>query len=310
MNRTWESLYSKNGLAAKYIAKELIPVENGNRIPRVSDFCEKLSLGRGTVQGAIKLLEELNAIELESRGHLGTFLLNKDVSVLLEIAGVGPLVGVMPLPYSRKYEGIATGIVEVFDSLDKRVSLAYMRGASNRIEALKTRRYDFAIVSKMAAEEAVKKNRGLEIIKTFGPGSYVSAHRIFFSDPAKMKIEPGMRIGIDQSSPDQARITTYECQGVDVQFIDVNYMQLFEMLQRKELDAAVWNVDEVRSVETFHSAGFQSTQARKLASQTSEAAIIVDGERHEVKEQMELLDVTRVREIQKLVEDGSQFPRY
>lgn len=310
MSRMWERLYSKNGLAAKYIAKELIAIENGKRIPRVSDFCERLSLGRGTVQGALKLLEQMDAIELESRGHLGTYLLNKDVTVLLEIAGVGPLVGVMPLPYSKKYEGLATGIVDAFEDHNKRISFAYMRGANSRLEALKTGRYDFAIVSRMAAEEAVKRHKGLEIIKAFGLGSYVSAHKIFFAAPSKTKIESGMRIGIDRSSPDQAHITVLECQGLDVEFVDVNYMQLFEMLQDNKLDAAVWNVDEVRSVQAFNSAQFQSERAQALATQTSEAVIIIDADRHAVKEQIDLVDVNSVRRTQYMVERGQRFPSY
>src|SRR4051812_8415855 len=131
MSRIWESLYSKNGLAAKFIAKELIHVLEGERIPRISDFTEKLSLGRGTVQGALKVLEDLHAISLESRGHLGTFLIKRDLNLLYEIAGIGPIVGVMPLPYSRKYEGLATGIVEAIEGIQKKSGLAFMRGARN-----------------------------------------------------------------------------------------------------------------------------------------------------------------------------------
>ncbi|WP_188698565.1 GntR family transcriptional regulator YhfZ [Pullulanibacillus camelliae] len=310
MTRTWESLYSKNGLAAKNIAEDLLSVENGGRIPRVSDFCDKFSLGRGTVQGALRLLELMNAIELESRGHLGTFLKSKDVSVLLEIAGIGPLVGVMPLPYSKKYEGLATGIVDVFDNLNKRVSLAYMRGSRTRVEALKARRYDFAILSLMAAKEAIANNKGLEIIKTFGPGTYVTEHKVFFSDSSKRRIEAGMRVGIDRSSSDQANITLNECQGIAVDFVDTNYMQLFDMLKQGDLDAAVWNIDEVRSVQTFQTGEFQSVEARTLAKQASEATIIVDGMRHEVKEQMTLLDVESVCRTQLSVEKGERFPRY
>ena len=134
MSRIWESLFSKNGLAAKQIAEELIPIEEGGRIPRVEDFVKKLSLGRGTVQGALKVLENLHAVELESRGHLGTFMIKKDTHLLKEIAGVGELIGAMPLPYSRLYEGLATGLIEISEQMLNRINLAYMRGAKQRID--------------------------------------------------------------------------------------------------------------------------------------------------------------------------------
>lgn len=227
MSRIDERLYSKNGLAARYIARELIDIEVGQRIPRVSDFTDKLSLGRGTVQGALKLLEDMRAIRLESRGHLGTFLLKRDLNLLNEIAGIGPIIGVMPLPYSRKYEGLATGIIEVFEKINKRTGLAYMRGALPRVEALKSRRYDFAIMSLLAAEEAVTKYEGLEVNKTFGPESYVSSHKIFFSNGNFTEIEDGMRVGIDYSSVDQAELTLLECEGKQVELVEAGYMQLF-----------------------------------------------------------------------------------
>ncbi|MCM2533325.1 transcriptional regulator [Neobacillus pocheonensis] len=306
----WESLYSKNGLAAINIALELLAIETGHKIPTVTYFCETLGLGRGTVQGAIKLLEMVGAIQLETRGHLGTFLLNKDVSVLLDISGTGPLVGAMPLPYSKKYEGLATGIVDGFNCLNKRISLAYMRGASNRLEALKTRRYDFAIVSRLAAEEGIKPHIGLEIVKSFGLGSYVSEHKIFLADPSKVKIESGMRVGIDRSSPDQTNITLLECENLNVQLVDMNYMQLFQMLKENQIDAAVWNIDEVRSVETFNAVEFQSEIAKNLTKKTSEATIVIDTSRSDVKKQISLLNTEIVLNAQKMVETGERYPQY
>ncbi|MFD0829428.1 YhfZ family protein [Neobacillus sp. M.A.Huq-85] len=185
-----------------------------------------------------------------------------------------------------------------------------MRGASNRLEVLKTRRYDFAIVSKLAAEEGIKLHKGLDIVKSFELGSYVSCHKVFLADPTKAKIEPGMRVGIDRSSPDQTNITILECEGLDVQLVDLNYMQLFEMLKENKIDAAVWNSDEVRSVETFHTVDFQSEKAKKLTKKTSEATIVVDASRTEVKKQISLLNTEIVLHAQKMVEAGERFPQY
>ncbi|MFP3490957.1 YhfZ family protein, partial [Staphylococcus sp. SIMBA_130] len=71
--------------------------------------------------------------------------------LLQEIAGIAPLIGSMPLLYSRKYEGLATGMVEAFELSGKRINLSYMRGGLNRIESIRTKRSDFSIVSKMTA---------------------------------------------------------------------------------------------------------------------------------------------------------------
>ncbi|CAH0343878.1 GntR family transcriptional regulator YhfZ [Bacillus sp. CECT 9360] len=307
----WDKFYSKNGLAAKNIAKELIELEVGKKIPRVSDFCESLSFGRGTVQSALNLLEEMKAIKLEARGHLGTFLLKKDDELLLEIAGIAPLVGSMPLPYSRKYEGLATGLVEAFESNGKRVNLTFIRGGINRIEAIRMKRCDFAVVSKMTAEEQLLQFPNLTILEEFGHNSYVSAHKVFLADSNETEIRQGMKIGLDMESLDQSRLTLAEVEGIDVELVHVNYMQLFDMLHAKQIDATIWNVDEKKMIETFKAVEFVSPKAQQLSLNTSEAVIIIDGNREdEVKEKWNYVSKKTILNIQTSVENGEKIPRY
>jgi hypothetical protein len=310
MSRFWDNLFSKNGLAAKEIAKKLIDFEEGARIPRVSDLAKEMNIGNGTVQGALKVLGEVHAIKLESRGHLGTFLIKKDNFILKEVAGVGSLIGAMPLPYSAKYEGFATGIMKVSEDLLDRIDLAYMRGSKQRLDTLKSRRYDFVVMSQLAAEEELKSNANLEIILNFGKQSYVTAHRIFFANEKHRKITEGMRIGIDYTSTDQSKITLLECEGIDVELISVNYMQLFEMLLRGDLDAAVWNSDEHRAREAFNTGEFQSAKAKKVADKASASVILIEKKRTEVKDYLLKLDKEKILVIQEKVVNKEMFPQY
>lgn len=307
----WEKLYSKNGLTTKNIAKELLELEVGNKIPRVVDYSVKLSIGRGTVQIALGLLEELKAIRLEPRGHLGTYLVDKDIELLQEIAGIAPLIGSMPLPYSRKYEGLATGMVEAFELFGKKINLSYMRGGLNRIESVRTKRSDFSIVSKMTAHNSLVKYPILKIFKSLGVKSYVSAHKIFLADSNETTISNGMRIGIDLDSPDQKELTFNEFKGMDVEYVHINYMQLFDMLDSQQLDAAVWSVDDKRITKTFKSIDFQSPVAKEILEDTSEAVVIIDGDREEeITEKWGHVEIKDILAIQQQVESGGKIPRY
>ncbi|MEF9967424.1 MAG: YhfZ family protein, partial [Longicatena sp.] len=141
-----EMLLSKNGLATHYLSREFLKFSLNQKIPTVTEFCDKLNLSRGTVQNSIKFLQDNKAIELVSKGHLGTFLEEKNTKILLEFAGITSIVGVMPLPYSRKYEGFATGLISTMENrYNIPCSLAYMRGARNRVSMLLANRYDFAV---------------------------------------------------------------------------------------------------------------------------------------------------------------------
>lgn len=310
MEGKWEKLYNKNGLAARRIAGMLLSIEPGSRIPRVSDFVTETSLGRGTIQGAIRLLEEIGAIQLEARGHLGTFLVRRDKELLWQVAGLGTVMGAMPLPYSRKYEGLATGLVHEFEDMKIPFNLAFMRGSSNRIESLVAGRYDFVIVSRLAAELAAYESNAIEIVKFFGEYSYVSGHEIFFSDSEATHIKSGMRVGIDYSSADQSIMTEYEVEGIDVKLIEVNYMQLIEMLKNNEIDAAIWNKDEITLSEGLGKGSFRSSRAIEISKKVSEACLVFHGDRSELREVLTGLSRDNVSDLQQQVEERKRYPRY
>ena len=56
----------------------------------------------------------------------------------------------MPLPYTRLYEGLASGLKAQFDGIP--FYYAHMRGADIRVECLLNGVYDMAVVSRLAAE--------------------------------------------------------------------------------------------------------------------------------------------------------------
>lgn len=310
MSRIWESLFSKNGLAARKIARELIYIKKEERIPRIDDFVQKMELGRGTVQGALKVLEDLRAIQLESRGHLGTFLVYKDIHILKEIAGVGAMMGAMPLPYSPNYEGLATGLMEVSSRMNDRINLAYMRGSKQRIEGLKSRRYDFIVMSELSAEEEMAHDLSLKMAVNFGKGTYVTSHKIFLASSKNNKIEPGMKVGIDYTSIDQYKLTLLECDGLDVELVPINYMQLFENLQNGTLDAAVWNSDEIRANKAFKTVDFKNEQAKQVADKASSSVLLIEKDRVDVNQFLARLDTQEILAIQQQVVNKEKLPQY
>lgn len=241
-----KSLLQKNGWIAMQLSREFLKMNPGDRIPTVTHFCEKFETARGTVQIALKFLSDSHAITLQPRGTLGTYVGVIDYQKLLEIADIKTIVGVMPLPYSKLYEGLATGIYQCAKQLGCPLYLAYMRGAQNRIELLEEHRYSFAITSRLAAESFIEQGKDLLIAINFGSNTYVSEHGIIFHDQHQTSIKDGMRIGIDRSSIDQSMITMKCCENKKVTYVDVYYNQILKKLSSGEIDAAIWNVDELK----------------------------------------------------------------
>ncbi|MBL4934307.1 hypothetical protein JK636_00890 [Clostridium sp. YIM B02515] len=302
-------LMQKSGMVTINIAKELLTLKEGDRIGTVRDYSEKFEVARGTVQAAIKLLEKSRAIGLEPRGHLGTFITSIDYEKLCEFADIGTIMGVMPLPYSKLYEGLATGLYKSVE--DKKISfgLAYMRGAETRLRALEKGRYDFAIVSKLAALQGVKENINLEVAMKFGKYSYVNEHVIAFGDSSKKLIEDGMKVGIDKSSIDHYILTLNQCIGKNIQLVEMPYNQIISKLLNREIDAAVWNLDEI--IERKINIKYCPLNENNYEKNDTEAVLVVcSGNELITKILKQFISDAKVINYQRQVIKGEIIPNY
>jgi hypothetical protein len=304
----FEGLNSKSSIVIQKVAEELLFVELDSRIPKIDDLSQKYNVGRGTVQSVLKKLEETRCISLESRGHMGTFLRSKNVNLLLQCCGLNNIVGVMPLPYSRKYEGLATALHEVFEKFGLSLHSAFMRGATIRINNVLEDRYDFALVSKFSANEAVAKNDDLMIVKDFGPNSYVSRHTLIFAEDKK-EIEDGMKIGVDSYSIDQQVLTQLEVKERNVEYVNLNYMHLLKHLKAKLIDAMVWNMDEIDS-SSLHLSGLTTPEALEMDHEMSQAVCVIRKNNKKIEYLFNLISTAEIVKTQQDVESGKCIPKY
>lgn len=306
MNNYEKRLMTKNGRAIMLLAREMLAYCEGDRIRTVAEYAERCNIARGTVQSAIKYLQEVGATKFESRGHLGTYIVKINYRKLWDVSDYGVIIGVMPLPYSKRYEGLATGFYKTFGKGDIPFSLAFMRGAVKRIEALTLGKYNFAIISKLAAKVEMKKSSNIEIIHEFGEGSYVGDHGIIFRDSKHNKICDGMRVALDSASIDQMILTTNECEGKNVEFIDTPYNQILHKLKNDEVDAAIWNVDEVNiNVFKYNICPLTNQKTSGFDKDDTIATIVVSKENMEFANiLMKFSEMKEVEEIQhKVIND-------
>lgn len=305
----YQKLMGKNGIATVQLSREFLHYNIGEKIPTVSELSNDLKLARGTVQNAIKTLVDHEAVRIESKGHLGSYLVKKNVRILLAFSGVSSLLGAMPLPYSKRYEGLASGlIVAMENNYDLPVNLAYMRGAINRIFMVIQKRYDFAIVSKFAANKFMeKKPDTIQIVANFGPYSYLSNHVLMFHDPNITEIKNGMKIGIDSTSLDQKELTLQVCNGKKVEFIEIEYSHLIDRILDGDIDATVMNIDEANDKHV--KLNYQKISHVELDN-TEAVIIILKNDDLMAYLLQDLLDIETVLSIQKLVLEGKITPSY
>jgi hypothetical protein len=307
-----ERFLTRNGLAARRLAVLMLNHEPDTRLPRVRDFAEELGVGNGTVQAALRLLENAEAIETTARGHLGTFLVRSDRSVLWRLSGLGTLLAAMPLPYSRRYEGLATGLRAAFEEAGAPFAITFMRGAAARTTALVEGKADLVVLSRFAADRLIEEHP-VELVADLGPATYVGAHGLLLRHGA-VADSPGLRVVVDHASEDQRMLAERVFAGrSDITWVEASYMQLRELFDHDLADATVWNLDEAqgRLGADVDVLPLGDEVTRGLALRNSSAAIIGRTEGAKALGAVrDSLDLTLITTLQTEVLRGERVPSY
>lgn len=302
------NLNTKNSIATKSLAREFIGLPLNSRIKTITEYSNDIGFARGTIQNSIKLMRNQNAICIKPKGHLGSFLIAKNIHLLLSFADINFLVGVMPLPYSKKYEGLGHGILYNLEkNLNLPINMAYMRGAKKRIEMVLDERYDFAITSKYAALSYKNQNKNIDIVTEFGSETYVSRHIMITADKNFTNIEDGMKIGVDRDSIDQLNLTLDHTRNKDVELVNVNYNLIIQSILNGTIDVAIWNGDELRN--KYNNLYYKDLDG--YSDDNTIACLLVKKDRNDLKKLIkDNLNVQEVVNLQKLVIENKIIPNY
>ena len=296
-------LYQKLGITINQIAQDFMGRERGDRIPSISEYQAHLQVARGTIQNALNYLKDERAIVLRNRGTLGTYIEHIDYSKLQQACIIKSILGIMPLPYSSNYQGIATALYDALSELD--CNLAYVRGSEERIRMVEQGVYQFALCSQAAAEKMIADGSKIKVVLNFGKESYLTKHVLLLRDPKANGVEDGMRIAYDKSSLDQRMlIYTLTKKKKNIRYIDIRSHQTITAIAEDRIDAGVWNYDEIvegnyKDLHMISLDNFEETDEFNRA-----VLIIRRGEDAVEQILMKYIDVNKVHDIQELVRQG------
>ena len=296
---------SKRDRAILYIAREIVFSKIGERIPSVVEYSERYDISVGLIQKAIVFLQNENAVSFEKRGVLGSFVKSINNEILLEKSDFGSLVGVMPLPYSKRYEGLATGIKNNFEKCKLDYYFAYMSGSEVRLNLLRKGTYDFAVVSKLAYELAKKKYNDIEAVFEFGEKSYVSKHVLLKAEGVK-KVN---KIGVDRNSEDQKYMTKECLNFTNPEYVEIDYNETLKLLKNKIVDAIVWNYYEIEEKQI--KIDYDKLPESEIINKASEAVLVVSSKNQNLKKlAQKIIEIDYIRDIQKKVLKNEIIPAY
>lgn len=227
--------FIKEGVVITTLARYLLGEKCGNRLKTIDELATECRSSVGLTQAALKTLESSGAIRIERRGRNGSYLVEMDNKALLTHVDINNVVCAMPLPYTRLYEGLASGLKAQFDGI---LYYAHMRGADIRVECLLNGVYDMAVVSRLAAESYLTQ-KGLCLALELGPHTYVGEHQLICRKGESANVK---RVGLDNRSADQKIMTDVFFGDSDVERVDLSYHESLQRIVKGDVDAVIWNV--------------------------------------------------------------------
>ncbi len=298
----------KNAVVLKEIASDLLGRQVGDRMETIVRYTERLAVARGTVQSAIKTLEAEGAIRIDARGHMGSYLTAIDYLKLLEACDRATLFGVMPLPYSPRYEGFATGVLKELGQSGLDVGMAYMSGADRRVDALLGGRYEFAVVSSYSAQWYVEQNMPIQILFSFAPYTYINDHFLITRRGFEPKDGEPIKFGVDRTSHDQMSWVNELFQDKEKTLVPLQYMHIIDHIRDGVIDATVWSLEQPFDSELIDAVPLKD--GGRFTKNTAAAIIIRADDNATANYLNRFLNSARVEETQQKVMRGELLPNY
>lgn len=240
--------YKKTGLVLANIARDMIVIPAGGRIPTIKEYTELFQSSRGIVQNALAALQSEEAITLENRGKMGTFLAGRNIEKLFEMGDADSITGTMPTPLNRHLGGLATGICKTMAHCPSQFTFAFIQGAEKRIASLRRSRYDFVVVSLASAKHHLRLYPELQIALELENCLYSPPFVLCTYSSSPDGIEDGSVVAVDENSTDQFEVTKKLCAGRKVTFHHTSYVGIRAALLSRQADCAVYR--QVEWVET------------------------------------------------------------
>lgn len=225
------------------MARALLGIGPGDRLPTVRDLAARHGASVGATQEALARFEVDGAIAVDRQGRSAT-LVRRVLGDLWSAAEGGPLILALPLPSTRRIEGLATAIKAKLAEAAVESYLVFIRGSRQRILALRQQRCHAVVMSALAAKELC--GPGEDTVLELPVGSFVKEHHVYVASDREAPGEP-LRVVMDRDSLDFQLLTELEFRGSGATFVPATYMQFPRLMAERRAEAVIWDVEEAES---------------------------------------------------------------
>lgn len=302
------TLSRRQAVAQAVVARRLIAAEVGERIPTVAQLAAEAGTGTGTVQAALKALDEEGAVTLTRHGHQGTVLVERDLGLLWRAFTPGPVTGILPLPGSIEFSGLATAVADAFERAGVPLTLAFRLGSRKRVDFLTAGGADF-----IACSLAYARTLDTDVYRAIdlGPSTYYTRNSVAVITRAGEEPAPRGRVAIDRQSHDHEARTMAEFP--EAELIESAYPQIPELVVGGQVDAAVWHRTSSSPLTTATGLDIHplTRPSPDFAEELSRAALVASDEGSPAFALLgSLVEADALAEVQREVLESKRVPSF
>lgn len=288
--------------AIRALADRFVSLAQGARLPTIQELNSEIRVGTGTLQKALTVLRDTDALELRARGHKGTFIESLDHARLWNFAGRQPLSIVLPFIDAPEFRGLSDGITRAFDRLEIRIRVDYRRGAATRLQSVADGENDLCIVSRLAVEHSSDFSK-LQEYDLCGV-NYYSTGTVVLVSRKDANLNGRIRIGFDENSLDHSLLTQAEFLSNNERhtFVPCSYGHLISALLSGLVDCGIWH--RVDLGLAFGLLPLATTQLMhqdtlRLLKNCEMACLVFRKERHDIANIVQLVDTKAITACQR-----------
>lgn len=240
-----EFMYSKNSIALMRIARDLYCSNKGDQTKKISDYAEEMELGRGTVQKAVKDLEDSGCVQLRARGHQGTVIEKIKKKDLWRYTGWNVLAVTCPFPGSHNMK--VRSLVASIDSILRESGIPYVLSFSpathNRMTLMENNYCSIGIIPILAMDVSGKKFRKLKNVLTLNGCIYSDSFALFQKKGGK-GLHDGMKLAINIRSAEQGFFAEKLKEQYQIEPVEMLNTEAAIALKNDDVDAMLCRITD------------------------------------------------------------------
>jgi hypothetical protein len=286
------------------VALDILRSGVGGKILTSLEMQERLGVGSGTVQKALRHLVDLGAAELRVKGHQGTMVESMSPALLWRAAALPPFRLVLTPPGAIEAAVLARSIRGQLAKHHIGVEFDFVRGAHHRLDLLGDRVPRVALLSRGAAFEHMATYDPTFALLDIGQGTYYSSQTLVVLSRLGLDLRGRERIRVarDPDSFDHTQLTKLEFpRQPNIEYVDCPFPDVPGAILDGRADAGVWH--QVVTSITPRQAGLEmrpidwpSSDSKLLA--LSHAMLVWRSEFGEIGALLGLLDLESIQQDQ------------